>query len=99
MEKTAAAAATTTTMARRLWITAMVYMAGGWRSPHQAWRQESTEPERRQFPAYDVAWKQAPGIAVVPAEAAPTEAGGGLVSTMQHVVNQARRVEQKLTKL
>ena len=66
-----------------------LYMAGGMEiSPPGLATGEYTEPERRQFPAYDVAWKQAPGIAAVRAEAAPTEAGGGLVSTMQHVVTR-----------
>ena len=56
------------------------------------------EPDRRQFPAYDAAWQRTPGIAIVPSEAAPRQSGG-LVQNMQNVVNQARRVENKLSKL
>jgi len=71
---------------------------GAWKSPRASWSQQYTEKEQRQFPAYDVAWKQAPGISVVRSDTTAPE-GGGLVSVMQHAVNQARRVDQKLAKM
>ena len=54
--------------------------------------------ERSHFPAYDLAWKQAPAIAVV-SEERPSQTSGGLVGNVQHALNLARRVEQKLIKL
>ncbi|CAE7882308.1 unnamed protein product [Symbiodinium microadriaticum] len=73
---------------------------GAWHSPRRStWRQDWPEQDGRQFPAYDAAWKQAPGIVTAKTDPAPVSSGGSLVSNMQHVVNQARRIETKLAKL
>ncbi|CAE7862150.1 spoVK, partial [Symbiodinium sp. KB8] len=79
---------------------------GAWHSPRsRSWRSEHvdhtdyTEPDRRQFPAYDAAWQKTPGIAMVPSDKAASKPSGSLVQSMQNVVNQARRVENKLSKL
>ena len=72
---------------------------GAWHSPRsRAWQHDHTTEETRQFPAYDAAWKRAPGISVLPEKTAK-QPGNTLVSSMQHVVNQARRIETKLTKM
>ncbi|OLQ09153.1 hypothetical protein AK812_SmicGene7340 [Symbiodinium microadriaticum] len=74
---------------------------GAWRSPRSSqqpsWSDKEGQ-ERSQFPAYDAAWKQAPAIAVV-AEDRPAQAPGGRVGHVQHALNLARRVENKLAKL
>ena len=75
---------------------------GAWRSPRRGWDEGQKEPKEDlggQFPEYDKAWKRAPGIAVLQSSNTPKENHGGLVPTMQNVVNQARKVETKLARL
>ncbi|CAE7738221.1 unnamed protein product [Symbiodinium microadriaticum] len=73
-------------------------MGKGWKTKH-AGQKEPKEDLGGQFPEYDKAWKRAPGIAVLQSSNTPKENHGGLVPTMQNVVNQARKVETKLARL
>jgi len=76
------------------------YWPGAWQSPRQQ-AQPKERAGKPQFPPYDATWmagrdiveiKSTPGRPSTPAE------GAGLVSGVQHVLNHARKVEQKLNK-